>query len=166
MSCIFLSGMPGAGKTYWGYRLASSQKLNFVDLDAFIEKREGKTIGEIFGTFGETGFRMKETAALQDVIRSSGDPAIVACGGGTPVHNGNLEIMKSAGCVIYLRAELSTLAQRLVQEEHQRPLLTGKSFLLPTLQQMLAERQGFYEQADYIFDVENISEPRVSVICR
>jgi shikimate kinase len=149
--------MPGAGKTYWGRRLAIAYGLKFVDLDTFIEEREGKSVTEIFETIGEAGFRINEAEALQDVIADSKSTKIIACGGGTPVFGDNLRLMKETGCVVYLRAELSILAQRLAGELDRRPLLTRDPFLLPTLQQMLDARESFYEQAHYIFDVENLS---------
>ena len=157
MRSIFLIGMPGAGKTYWGQQLAQSHNLPFIDLDVFIEQQDGRSILEIFETIGETGFRQLETLALQTVLSEVRHNTIVACGGGTAVHDDNMKRMKQYGCTVYLRAGLPTLTERLDKEYGRRPLLTRDPFLLPTLQQMLSARSNFYEKADYILDVENLS---------
>lgn len=155
MSLIFLTGMPGAGKTYWGRRISDAQGLPFVDMDEYIEAKEGRTITEIFELEGERGFRQIEAIALRDIIGITVN-GIVACGGGAVTHDGNLKIMKAAGCVVYLKAEMNTLAHRLQNEADKRPLLTQTPYLLPTLQQMLSAREGFYEQADHILQAESL----------
>lgn len=156
MSCIFLMGMPGAGKTYWGMKIAEAYQLSFTDLDEFIEQQEAKSIGEIFETYGEAGFRQIEAAVLKELIRKAEDKTIIACGGGTPVFENNLALMKAAGCVVYLRTDIEILERRLQAEVHSRPLLL-KKYLKATLLQMLSAREDIYEQADHILQSENIS---------
>ncbi|WP_276134366.1 shikimate kinase [Polluticoccus soli] len=157
MSLIFLTGMPGAGKTYWGRRISDAQGLPFVDMDEYIENRENRTITEIFELEGERGFRQIEAAALREIITATGN-GIIASGGGTVTHDGSLEAMRAAGCIVYLKAEIKTLANRLQNEADKRPLLTQTPYLLPTLQQMLSAREGFYEQADHILEVESLQD--------
>ena len=65
---ISLIGFMGAGKTTIGKQLAQSVKCPFVDLDAYIEEKEGKTISEIFEQSGEKGFRDMEFNYLQDIL--------------------------------------------------------------------------------------------------
>src|ERR1044071_7039986 len=122
MSLVFLTGMPAAGKSYWGKRIADVYCLPFIDLDAFIEQEEKQTITEIFELEGEQGFRAKEAGALKKII-SKNSTGIVACGGGTVVHEGNIATMRAAGCIVYLEAEIETLAARLQDEAGRRPLL-------------------------------------------
>ena len=50
---IFLIGMPGSGKTTLGRQLAKEMLLTFVDLDKEIEKREGKSVQQVFAQNGE-----------------------------------------------------------------------------------------------------------------
>ncbi|MCD6062207.1 MAG: hypothetical protein K0R82_118 [Flavipsychrobacter sp.] len=157
MSLIFLTGMPGAGKTHWGRKLALVRDLPFVDMDEYIETREGKTITEIFELEGERGFRQIEAVVLREIIKTH-THGIIACGGGTVTHDGNIEIMRATGCIVYLKADIDTLAKRLQDGADHRPLLTRLPYLLPTLQQMLSAREGFYDQADHILQVENLTD--------
>ena len=54
---ILLVGFMGSGKTSAGKRLSVALKREFIDMDDFIEKREGITINEIFAQKGESYFR-------------------------------------------------------------------------------------------------------------
>ena len=54
---LILTGMMGAGKSTIGKKLSKNLKLKFVDIDEVIEKKEKKTIKEIFKNKGEDYFR-------------------------------------------------------------------------------------------------------------
>lgn len=146
MSRIFLVGMPGVGKTYWGRQLASKHGYAFADLDEEIQRAEGRTIQEIFGTEGEAYFRKLETACLEQLCLQ--DSVVIASGGGTPVYDNNLELMKQNGCVVYLEADIDTLADRVRKEENTRPLLNGEN-VRQQLEQLYHTRRIYYEQAHY-----------------
>ena len=77
---IVLVGFMGAGKTTVGRALAERLRLPFVDVDAAVEARAGKSIPELFERDGEAAFRRLESAATQEALRA-GD-AVVALGGG------------------------------------------------------------------------------------
>ena len=156
MSFIFLTGMPGAGKTYWGRLISAAYQLPFTNLDDYIEAIEQRTVSEIFAQDGEHGFREKETAALKKLI-SKNVGGIIATGGGTVIARENRDLMHAAGCVVYLETGIETLAARLQGEADRRPLLTNTPYLLPTLQQMLSARETFYQQAHYILATETIT---------
>lgn len=145
MSRIFLIGMPGAGKTYWGRKLASKYGYAFADLDEEIKRAAGKTIQEIFEMEGEVVFRTQETECLEQLCLHNN--VIVACGGGTPVYNNNLELMKQNGCVVYMEADINTLTDRLVQDENSRPLINSEN-IPEQLERLYQERRTYYEQAD------------------
>ena len=91
MKSVFLIGYMGCGKTTLGEVLARQMGLSFIDLDEYIERKQGATIVEIFDKMGEKRFRELETAALCDVTAMS--DVIVGCGGGTPCHGGNMALM-------------------------------------------------------------------------
>src|SRR3954468_20375196 len=97
---IFLVGMPGTGKTWWGTRLASEYQVLFIDLDTYIEQHEKASVPALFASYGEKGFREKEHIALEKLVADKTFNGIVACGGGTPCFSGNMELMKGAGTVI------------------------------------------------------------------
>jgi shikimate kinase len=155
MSMIFLTGMPASGKTYWGKRLAAACQLSFADLDKYIEQEQEESIGEIFSVHGEERFREIEAKALAKMIEEQ--TGIVACGGGTPAFGNNLELMKQAGCVVYLSASLPILVERITNDRQVRPLLKQSADLAGALASLFEARKPYYEQADYILKTENIS---------
>ena len=74
---VLLIGMPGSGKTTIGRELSKVLKMNFLDMDEFIERSTGKEIKELFAQ-GEAVFRDLESkscellATLKNVVISSG----------------------------------------------------------------------------------------------
>ena len=79
-SNIALIGFMGTGKTAVGRVLADRLSMQFIELDAIIEQRAGKTIPEIFVQDGEIAFRELEIEATRDVAEK--ENTVVACGGG------------------------------------------------------------------------------------
>lgn len=157
MSLIFLIGMPGAGKTFWGEKIAAAYQLDFFDTDEMMERQEGITVSEIFRQYGEDWFRNKEIEILNGLIHAGNINAVISCGGGTPAWNNNFSLMKTAGCIVYLRAEIETLYSNLAKEKDTRPLLSSGGELKTRLRHLLEERKKVYERADYILQAENIS---------
>ncbi|PZF74175.1 shikimate kinase [Taibaiella soli] len=153
---IFLIGMPGVGKTYWGKKLAEHLRMRFVDLDDFIEDREDDSILALFAQQGEEKFREMERNALHAVLADNTVPTVVACGGGTPCFFDNMDKMKEAGCVIFLRAEMDTLLSRLFVDIEFRPLLQADS-VHDKLYQLAGHRMPVYKRAHHILEVETVS---------
>src|SRR5262245_35845194 len=77
---IFLIGYRGSGKSTVGRLLAERVGWTFVDADAVIEERAGKSIRQIFADEGESGFRDREANALSDLC--SRTDTVIATGGG------------------------------------------------------------------------------------
>lgn len=146
MSVVFLTGMPGVGKSHWGR--IWSRKYNFAhyDLDELIEKKIGKDIPSIIEASGEAEFRTIESEVLvETVARTRSENAIVSCGGGTPTIAQNLSTMRDSGCVVYLQASPEVLLGQLQRSSILRPLL--KEVSVPTLSELLDRRREFYERA-------------------
>ena len=61
---IILIGMPGCGKTTLAKAVGEATGLPWYDCDALIEEKAGRSIAEVFATWGESAFRTMETAAL------------------------------------------------------------------------------------------------------
>ncbi|MBI35765.1 MAG: shikimate kinase [Flavobacteriales bacterium] len=157
---IFLIGFMGCGKSTLGKKLAKQLGWNFIDLDAFIEKKEGKSISVIFKDHGEDYFRNLETKTLNQLSERSF--YIVSCGGGTPCFNNNIEIINQLGMSVYIKLSTDTLYERLKSEKMNRPLIANltdskmKLFIDKTLKQ----RAVFYEKAIEIFNSELQSEEK------
>ena len=146
----------GSGKTHWGKLVAHRLQMPFYDLDEVIVGNENLSVAEIFGSFGEEYFRMKEKEALEKLVES-GDSMVVSCGGGTPCFFNNIDYMKKYGIVVWLNTHVDILLHRLMKERMQRPLLKDlrDDELRNYIIRKLNERRMYYEQADVIIEKED-----------
>lgn len=147
---IYLIGYMGCGKSTLGRNVERIAGIPFVDLDKYIEVREGLSVREIFAQRGEAAFRQAEADALREC---STRPQLIACGGGTPCHHGNMELMNATGLTVRLEAGFDKLFTRLARGRHKRPLLAGldDEQLAHTIRAGLAEREPWYSQARVTF---------------
>lgn len=136
----------GTGKSFWGKKWAAHLNYQFIDMDDEIAKKEGQHINTIFSEKGEAYFRKIETDFLRKI---EGEKKIIACGGGTPCINNNMQWMNANGITVYLRKSPAELYDNLIQEKFQRPLLQSLNDheILPFIEQKLKEREPFYKQA-------------------
>lgn len=104
---IVLVGMPGSGKTTVGKELAALSGKPFVDLDAEIVKRAGKSIPDIFAQEGEGVFRDLEAEVLKEACARGGQ--VIATGGGAVLREENRAAMRRTGRVYLLRRRLEDL---------------------------------------------------------
>ena len=149
---IFLLGFMGSGKSFTGKRLAEKFGIDFVDLDEYIETKEGQTIREIFEEHGEAYFRKKEKQYLQELGERK--MTIVATGGGAPCFFDNMEWMNNHGVTVYLETPAPVLAKRLEQEMEKRPLLKKltRIELQDFIDKKLVERNPFYHQCQVLYE--------------
>lgn len=117
---ICLVGMMGAGKTTVGRRLARRLGWSFVDADRELEARLGVPIATIFELEGEAGFRQRESELIEELTGRSA--TVLATGGGAVIDPANRAALRERGQVIYLRASVGDLWQRL-RRDTTRPLL-------------------------------------------
>ncbi len=144
---IILVGMMGAGKTTVGKQLARQLGKTFVDTDEEIQRRTGVTIPHIFDVEGEAGFRLRESAAIQELLKQ--DNIVLATGGGAILSPQNRDILKQSGLVVYLKSSVHDLWQR-TRHDHNRPLLQ-ESNPRAKLQKLHEERDPLYtEIADVV----------------
>lgn len=154
---IYLIGFMGAGKSYWGPRLAQEAGLRFYDLDREIEQSQQLTIGQLFDQKGEESFRAVEKEVLH-LLTERHSHFVMACGGGTPCFLNNIDYMKRSGKVVWINPATEIVARRLWSEREQRPLLRADSAeeLVGVIQKKMADRRLYYEQADIRVDEETI----------
>ena len=152
---VFLIGFMGAGKTSVARRLARQCHLASIDMDSYIERREGRTIPDIFAAEGEAGFRAIETEVLREVAAK--DPLFISCGGGVVLSPENREIMRQAGFVIHLRVEAGEAASR-ISDLSTRPLFND----LGSARDLAQKRLPLYEQTANVS--VNTARRRVAVI--
>lgn len=104
---LILVGMPGCGKSTLGQAVAAALQREFVDCDAEIVRRAGKSIPEIFAQDGEGAFRALESSVLADVCRGHG--LVISTGGGAVLRAENRDAMRQNGRVCLIRRALALL---------------------------------------------------------
>lgn len=104
---LILVGMPGCGKSTLGQAVAAALQREFVDCDAEIVRRAGKSIPEIFAQDGEGAFRALESGVLADVCRGHG--LVISTGGGAVLREENRDAMRQNGRVCLIRRALALL---------------------------------------------------------
>ncbi len=144
---IFLIGMPGSGKSTLGKQLAEHLQVNFVDLDAEIENREGRIIADIFREDGEDHFRLIEAKILREWL-SSRQSFTMATGGGAPCFHGGMDLINEHGVSVFLDCSVAELIER-VKRNRERPLLLSadENELREKLERMLQARVSCYKKA-------------------
>ena len=146
---VFLVGFMGAGKSSVGAVLGRRLNWIFEDLDDRIERRERRTVAQIFRESGEPAFRRAERSALQDVLEGIHTQArVVALGGGAFVQTSNAELLKSSGVpIIFLDAPVEKLWERCCRQASEsaadRPLLRS----LEHFRELHEKRRPYYCEA-------------------
>jgi shikimate kinase len=142
---IVLVGLMGAGKSRVGLELARQAKMPFIDADQAIEEAAGMSIPDIFAIYGEKSFRDVERKIMLRLL--SGEPVVLASGGGDFIQKDIREAIKKNAVSIWLRAELDTLVERTGRRPEKRPLLQGVD-RARKLQALMEVRHETYAEAD------------------
>jgi shikimate kinase len=156
---LVLVGLPGAGKTTIGMAVAEAVGRNFLDLDAEIERREGISIGEIFGAKGEKHFRALEKQVTEELKKVSG--FVVAPGAGWITNPGCLELVRPPAVIVYMQIEPARAFKRMGAQAVARPLL-NRPDPVGELTKLLQEREPSYLLADHTVRVDFRNEKEVT----
>jgi shikimate kinase len=147
---VVLTGFMGTGKTAVGQRVAERLGRQFLDTDALVERRAGKSVREIFATVGEDAFRALERDAVAEACRSV--DTVVAIGGGALVDESNFARLADSSFLVCLTATPSAISRRVRATAALRPLLRGRSGLTARIRELLAERAPVYARVRYVVD--------------
>ncbi len=153
MGNIVLIGFMGCGKSSVGKKLAEKMDYCFCDVDRVIERDNKKSISEIFETKGEEYFRELETKTVKKLINTVNN-CIISVGGGLPIKNGNGELLKKLGTVVFLKVQKNTVLKRL-EYDKTRPLLASDD-RDKRIEELLLYREPIYSSiADIVVEVDN-----------
>jgi shikimate kinase len=140
---VFLVGFMGSGKSAVGQELARRLGWAFLDLDAIIESRAGRSIPTIFRQDGEPAFRAAETAALAGLLSDPAAlPSVVALGGGAFAQQANRDLLRKHPTV-FLDAPVEELWRRCRQDAADRPLGRDRE----KFDHLYRDRLPFYRRA-------------------
>jgi shikimate kinase len=154
---LILVGLPGVGKTTIGKAVARRLGRQFLDFDQEIERRSGMEVREIFRLKGEEHFREMEFALTKELSVTSG--MVLSPGGGWIAQQRSVELLRSNGRIIYLRASPEAVARRLRRVET-RPLLAGRDPVV-ALRELYQKRKALYETADAVLDTERLARQQL-----
>lgn len=149
---IVVTGFMGTGKTTVGQYLAKRLERPFIDTDAEIERRAGRSIADIFTRDGEAVFRRSEARLCR--FYAGQRRLVIATGGGMLADPRNRAVMLASGFVVCLDASPDTIRERLAGETG-RPLFSGD------WEALLAARQPAY--AEIPFHVNTDGQPPEAV---
>lgn len=153
MKNIVLIGFMGTGKTTIATQLANRLNMRYVSTDSLIEKREKRTINEIFTKSGEDYFRDVESDVVREI--SGMDGLVIDTGGGVVIREENLANLKSTGIVICLTADEDTIMERTKKYKH-RPLLNVEDPKLK-IRTLIAKRAPLYAKCEHSIDTGKLT---------
>lgn len=141
---IVLIGFMGSGKSTVGIALSYKMQCILSDTDKMIERKEGRSISELFAAEGENYFRQRETELLQK-LKEEKTKQIFSVGGGTPLREENRRLLRELGSVVYLKVSAETVCERL-KGDTTRPLLRG-DHPMERISALLKQREDIYREA-------------------
>lgn len=145
---VILIGMPGSGKSTLGVLLAKQLGKKFVDTDIDLQTHLDTTLQDFLNQHGYMALREAEAHVLESGQYRN---YVVATGGSAVYSDSGMRNLKKYGLCVYLRAELSTIEER-IQNFDSRGVAAPAGIGLVDI---YAERTPLYEQyADITVDVD------------
>ena len=153
---IVLVGMMGSGKSSIGKLLSKKTGLDFIDIDALIEKKENKSITEIFKVNGEKYFRdLEEKISIKKLQEYNN---VISLGGGAFL---NAKIRKKSSLnsiTVWLNWKTSTLIDR-IKDSKKRPVVTNLK--ANEIKDLIEERSKIYNLSDYKVNCDKLSKSEI-----
>lgn len=179
MKDISLIGFMGCGKSSVGKILATLiPECRLIDLDTYIEEKQGKNIPEIFNEYGEAAFRRMEREALEEIFSDKSRPrAILSLGGGTVTSEECRQLIRQHTDCFYLRATTDALLDNLEGHSEGRPMLSSvqpaeaqstetsseREALRHRIESLMQTRSPQYlATANHIIDIDGLSFTQIA----
>jgi shikimate kinase len=159
---IVLIGYRGTGKSVIGRLLSRRLAMPYIGMDEEIVRRAGMPVPEIVASEGWPGFRDRESALARELAER--DNIIIDTGGGVIERSENIVALQKNGCIIWLRANVSTIVSR-IQDDTQRPsLVAGKTFT-EEVAEVLERRTPLYQAASR-YEIETDPHTPEQIVAR
>ena len=155
---LILLGMMAVGKTTLGKSVAKKQKLEFIDIDKNIEKKNLMTIKEIFNKKGEKFFRNEEEIEVLKSLKKSN--SVISLGGGAFLNNILRENILKSAISIWLDVDVKILGKRIMKNK-KRPLL-NKYNNNKKIQDLYNERKSIYKLANHKIKCDNLKRETIT----
>ena len=161
MKNVVLIGFMGTGKTSVGKILAGKLGFAFADIDKKIEEEYSMTIADMFINKGESYFRSVEQQMVKRLAARKN--TVIATGGGAVANAENMKALRENGLIVCLKANVDSIKAR-TEGNDNRPLLMALTDEERTkkIEELLATRAEFYDQADYTVDTSELSPMQVA----
>ena len=154
---LVLLGMMAVGKTTLGKIVAKKQELEFIDIDANVEKKNLMTINEIFKKEGEKFFRIEEEKEVLKSLKKN--KCVIALGGGAFLNKIVRDNILKNAISIWLDIDLKTLNQR-IKWNKKRPLLNTEN-KRERIYKLYNERKNIYKLANHKIDCNNLTKDNI-----
>lgn len=122
---LILIGMPGAGKTTIGKRIAEKLKVEFIDTDNLIIDVAGKPLQKIISEDGMEVFKDLECKVLSKL--KLGANAVVSTGGSAVLYEEAMMHLKTLGKIVFLDADLPLIKKRIWNADSRGLAFVGDS---------------------------------------
>lgn len=158
---VLLMGMMGAGKTTVGAALSKRTGWPYLDNDTLVARAGGRSTDKVLDEEGVDTLRDLESRALTEALRAP-VPVIAAVAGGIVDSDDDRRRLAAGGFVVWLRASIETLAQRVGTGEG-RPWFHEGDDVATALRRLYDGRADRYAAvASYIVDVDDLSPEQIA----
>ena len=155
---LVLLGMMAVGKTTLAKIVAKKQKLEFIDIDKNIEKKNSMKISEIFDKKGEAFFRIEEEKEVLKSLKKNN--CVIALGGGAFMNKTIREDVLKNAISVWLDVSIKTLNER-VKWNQKRPLLK-KDSNAKILKELYDKRKKIYKLANHKIICDKLNKEKLA----
>lgn len=159
---ISFTGFMGVGKSTVASLLAKELFCKHYDLDRVIESKYLTSVNDIIANYGEDDFRDKERITLAEIIskhKSNRDIVVISLGGGALLTKENQITIKTNTTCIYLKANITTIKERLLSSKKERVLIRdikADNFDTDIISFIKRREYGYIESSHHVIEIDHL----------